>query len=177
MPASSPLDLLRPRTWQALAVNAGLLEQAPSAPHPDDRQASGGNPAESLTTVPGGVAEGLWARVEHQMPRAASRGERAARGLTEVHLRGLGPVTDAIDYATAEDKGRALAGIAGGEIGSAIGAAIPGMEPITVPLGGVVGNWAGHELYDHRRDIRDGLAQGLADRIRPYMPPVTRDRF
>src|SRR5688572_29844091 len=146
------LDPLRPRAATAIAVNARLLEQAPTRrrDEPPRRRSF----LEPLSALPGGIAEGLEKHLQTRAPPAASNADRTAKRLTKAHLKGVGYVGDAMELVSAEDKNRAIAGIVGGRVGGAVAGLIP-PQLLTVPIGSVVGSWAGQQAYDRRGPIVD----------------------
>lgn len=95
----------------------------------------------------------------------------------------MGYVGDAMELASAEDKGRAVAGIVGGRLGGLIGASIP-PQLLTVPIGSVVGSWAGQQAYDRRGPLVNAakaelatLRDQLGRELKRYAPYDLQDRI
>jgi hypothetical protein len=175
------LDPLRPRAATAIAVNARLLEQTPTRrrDEPPRRRSF----LEPLSSLPGGVAEGLEKHLQMRAPPAANNAERAAKRLTKAHLKGVGYVGDAMELASAEDKSRAVAGIVGGRVGGAVAGFIP-PQLLTIPMGALVGSWAGQQAYDRRGPLVDAakaelatLRDQLGRELKRYAPYDLPDRI
>ena len=182
MPTRTELARLRPQAASMIAVNTRLLEQRPT------RGRAGVGPQtrsrwEPLSALPGGVVEGLEKHLKTRAPPAASDAERAAKRLTKAHLQGVGNVSDAIELASADDKGRAIAGIVGGRAGSFAAGFVP-PQLLTVPIGAVAGSLAGQYLYDHREPIGAAvkselvtLRDQLGRELKRYAPYDLPDRI
>ena len=184
MPQTDPMIPLRAQASRTLATNAHLLETTPSSARPDPRK-PGGTPLESLSTLPGGVGDAVDKFLKPRWPAARSAGERWAKGIARAHLKGVGPVGDAIDFATAQDKGRSAAGIGGAWVGGVLGGlAPPPVDLVTGPVGAAIGDLAGKAIYDRRRQIGDAieseaatLADQWAQELKHYAPYDLPDRL
>lgn len=177
------LDPLRPRAKTTIAVNARLLEQAPSQSRRGAEPPRRRSLLEPLSGLPGGVAGGLEEHLKRHAPPAANDADRTAKRLTKAHPKGVGYVGDAMELASAEDKGRAVAGIVGGRVGGLIGASIP-PQLLTVPIGSVVGSWAGQQAYDRRGPLVNAakaelatLRDQLGRELKRYAPYDLQDRI
>jgi hypothetical protein len=86
-----------------------------------------------------------------------------------------GVVLDLALLASAKDKRRAGAELAGQLAGGALGGAVAG--PVGAAVGSVAGEKGAELLYDHKGDIADWMkarnahiARRVADELRPYAP-------
>ena len=176
----SPFDRMRAAASGRIATNAGLLETTPRrGEHPPSRREA----LEPLSALPGGVAGGLEKHVKKVAPPPTNGGERLARGLTRRHLKGVGWVGDVAEMATAKDKKRAAAGIAGSRAASLAAGLIP-PQLVTVPVAAVLGSWAGKEVYDRAPEYMERvrmLGPNLKDQIgrelTRYVPYDLPDRI
>jgi len=80
----------------------------------------------------------------------------SGRGLIPAPIGGVGGIALGLaNVATAENKGRAIAEVAGGLVGGAIGSGLGGgiAAPVTGTVGAAAGSWAGGHLYDAVEDL------------------------
>jgi hypothetical protein len=155
------------------------------------RRRDWGSPAEAAGKT---MLKGAEALMDAGAERMLHETPKVAKYLLKRIPGGPGLVLDAVEFAQAKDKGRKLAGMAGGALGGLGGAAMGGATGpgavVGVPLGAIVGSTAGEhigeEIYDdHADDVRrslektkdwiksrnEGIARRLMNDARRYTRP------
>jgi hypothetical protein len=168
-----------PQTSQALALARGQAKRLTQAfqrvqPQLSDWQARTASAREAATDdMPGsalsGIEEGVQQARKAILAGAPDEAVKAARWAVrggKAMIGAPGKIFDAAQIITAKDKGRALAGTAGGWIGGAGGAALGEVAgPPGAIAGAAAGNYAGTRageyLYDHYPEMRDRLGEAM----------------
>lgn len=127
----------------------------------DENSGEGGAPSQSQ--IAGGFLDGQAEAVTDLGEKMLKGAPRGARFVMKKIPGAPALVFDAVDLATAPDKLRSLAGIAGGALGGAAGGALgTAAGGINAPIGAAVGSaWGqklGQDFYDqHADEIHRGL--------------------
>lgn len=168
---TEPLADLRRRAQLLIGANAVALKAPPNTSPAFTREQVAESAGKALAEVPKAIVD--TAEGKGVFGRPANLGGKVLKGVAKAHLKAPGFLGDAVEYATTDDKRRALAGVAGSRIGAGLGALVPGFEWVTVPAGAFAGDLAGHYIYDHRQQIGEALhdaGRSLKQDARRYAP-------